>query len=148
MEKKKRLLRWVGERKPTKIDAGVQEEIAKLLAPISESYLRRLVLELDVPLDPLVEGVRQDNWENLRRTLEALAGVYETGDPSVRKACRKQVIQAKDHARLAARKADPERRAMKEEMAEWMLVWLENPGVFTVWARLRWLGLSEEARRR
>lgn len=53
--------------------------------------------------------------------------------------CRKAVIQAKDHARLAARspKASSERKVMKEEMAEWMLVWLENPAVFPAWVKIR-----------
>jgi hypothetical protein len=32
---------------------------------------------------------------------------------------------------------DPEKRAQKAEMVEWMLVWLENPGIFGAWAELR-----------
>jgi hypothetical protein len=26
---------------------------------------------------------------------------------------------------------------VKAEMVDWMLVWLENPGIFEAWARLR-----------
>jgi hypothetical protein len=54
------------------------------------------------------------------------------------------VIAAKDHARFAARKE--EKREEKEEMALWILTWLENPPVFPEWARLRRaaLGLVKE----
>jgi len=45
------------------------------------------------------------------------------------------VIEAKDHARWAARSA--EKRAVKEEMAMWMLTWLENPPLFRDWVALR-----------
>ena len=43
------------------------------------------------------------------------------------------------HARLAARsaKTSPEKKTIKEEMIQWMLVWLENPGVFPAWIKLR-----------
>ena len=53
--------------------------------------------------------------------------------------CRRVVIQAKDRARLVSRneKVDPEKRKVKAEMVDWMLVWLENPGIFEAWARLR-----------
>jgi hypothetical protein len=30
-----------------------------------------------------------------------------------------------------------EKKAQKEEMIQWMLVWLENPGIFPAWVKLR-----------
>ena len=30
-----------------------------------------------------------------------------------------------------------EKRAQKEEMVQWMLVWLENPAIFPQWVKLR-----------
>ncbi len=53
--------------------------------------------------------------------------------------CRRTVIQAKDRARLISRnqKVDAEKRRQKTEMVEWMLVWLENPGIFESWVALR-----------
>ncbi len=45
------------------------------------------------------------------------------------------MIAAKDRARFAARK--PEKRATKEEMVEWMLVWLGDPEVFREWCAIR-----------
>jgi hypothetical protein len=65
-------------------------------------------------------------------------------DPARAGACRRAVIQAKDRARLVARNpnVDPEKRRQKEEMVEWLLVWLENPGIFATWAGLRKQKLS------
>jgi hypothetical protein len=60
---------------------------------------------------------------------------YERGGTALRTSVRRLVIEAKDHARWAARK--PERRTEKEEMALWMLTWLENPPLFPQWVRLR-----------
>jgi hypothetical protein len=58
---------------------------------------------------------------------------------SIRPECRRTVIEAKQHARWAARRAGPDeaKRQIKEEMIQWMLVWLENPAVFPAWAPLR-----------
>jgi hypothetical protein len=97
---------------------------------VSESYLRRLVRECGIPLDPLVEGVRQSSFGELERTLLALAAVD-------RAAARRLVIEAKDHARLASRRLAGSARADREEMILWMLTWLENPDAFPVWLRLR-----------
>ncbi len=54
-------------------------------------------------------------------------------------ACRRAVLTGKDHARLASRRrgASLEEKARKEEMASWMLVWLENPAIFPQWLALR-----------
>ncbi len=102
-------------------------DIRAALGPISESYLRRLLRASGVPLDPLVEGVRQSGFDDLERTLTALAACDRSG-------ARRLVIEAKEHARLALkRKPDPAR----EEMILWMLTWLENPDTFPIWVRLR-----------
>lgn len=102
-------------------------------------------------MGPLVEGVRQESFDELARTLLALHAEYaravEAGDRERQTACRRLVIEAKDHARWAARRAqDPRKRAEKEEMAAWMLVWLETPEAFPVWLDLRRKKLAEEAR--
>ncbi|MGQ9633117.1 MAG: hypothetical protein ACUVXB_02625 [Bryobacteraceae bacterium] len=141
--KRNQLNEFLAERRPAQIGEAEWEELRRLLAPISEAYLRRLVRACDRPLDPVVEGVRQDSFEELERTLLGLQREYmravETGQKERAQLCRQAVIQGKEHARLAARcaRATPERRAMKEEMAEWMLLWLENPSVFPTWLSLR-----------
>jgi hypothetical protein len=103
------------------------EELRVLLAPISESYLRRLLRESGVALAPLVEGVRQGTLEQLESSLLALLDEYERGGLDHRAAVRRLVITAKDHARWAG----------KEEMVLWMTTWLENPPVFRQWLVLR-----------
>lgn len=94
-------------------------------------------------MDPLVEGVRQDSFQELERTLLALQREYSlataAGQQERARLCRRAVIEAKDHARLAAKRAGitPEQRSVKEEMAAWMLLWLENPEIFPAWLSLR-----------
>ena len=67
------------------------------------------------------------------------AQAVSSKDPLRAKACRRAVIQAKDRARLISHneKVDPEKRKQKAEMAEWILVWLENPAIFGTWIELR-----------
>ncbi len=121
------------------------------LAPISESYLRHLLAETGIPVEPPFGGVRQKTFAELEQSLVELEQVYtrakETGDRSRAQLCRNVVIQAKDHARLAARspKTTAEKRAAKQEMVQWMLVWLDNPGVFPAWVKLRRLKLEGNA---
>ena len=78
----------------------------------------------------------QDSFENLERTLRALSDEYERADRLRAKAIRRLVIQAKDHARWAALRS-PQKAQVKNEMVTWLLVWLENPAVFSVWVELR-----------
>ena len=118
-------------------------ELRELLAPISSAYLRKLVLASGLPMDPVVEGVRQDSFEELERTLigigEEYAKALESGDTARAARCRQAVITCKEHAHLAARRraASSETRTLKEEMAAWMLLWLENPAIFPTWLSLR-----------
>ncbi len=95
---------------------------------------------MDLPLAPVVEGVRQETFDSLERTLNALAGEYEaaSSDRARTRMLRRLVITAKEHARFAAKSTrDEQKRIEKLEMVEWMIVWLENPGVFGEWAKLR-----------
>jgi hypothetical protein len=129
---------WLAENNPSRIGDAEFAALGERLAPIPDSRLRRLLRESGAPLAPFVRGVEQDSFESLERTLLALEREYAEAPGRDRaRACRRIVIEAKDHARLAARKAAPERRAVKEEMVLWMLTWLENPAAFPVWLRLR-----------
>ena len=130
--KKARLAEYLARTHPPRITALEWNEIARELAPVSESYLRNLLRSCGVPLHPLIEGVRQESLENLERTLGQLLAEYESGDAAIKRNCRDLVIRAKDHARFALPKK-PE----KEEMVLWMITWLENPAAFPVWLSLR-----------
>lgn len=125
---------------------GVAEfaALARELAPVSEDYLRELLRATGIPLDAMVEGVRQDSLDELDRTLLGLLAEYEAGDAARRRQVRGLVIVAKDHARLAAGRLEGGKRAGREEMILRMLTWLENPGVFRDWLQLRNARLSEE----
>jgi hypothetical protein len=127
--------RWLAEHAPARIGEAEWDALRSAAGQISESYLRRLLRESSVPLAPLVEGVRQENLDSLERSLKGLLEEYERGDRQRQSAIRKLVIEAKDHAKWAARK--PETRAQKEEMVLWMVTWLENPGIFPQWVKLR-----------
>lgn len=146
--KRSELERWIAERPAAGIGEGEFAELRAALAPISESYLRRLLRESGAELDPMVAGVRQGSFDELQESLEHLLAIYEAGDRMRQQAVRRLVITAKDHARLAAhsKSASAEKRGEKEEMVLWLLTWLENPGVFAEWVRLRRAAWENEAK--
>lgn len=118
-------------------------DLLRELAPVSESYLRQLLRETGLPFAQPYAGVHQHSFAELEQTLREMLEVYteavRAGDRERARYCRRQVIAAKDRARLLARhrKTTPEKQAQKLEMARWMLVWLENPGVFPAWVEIR-----------
>jgi hypothetical protein len=132
--KRAKLAEWIDQRKPLHIDQTEFEQLAEALAPVSEGYLRKLLRESGVPLAPMVEGVRQSNLGVLELSLLALLAEYESGDTVHRKAVRKLVVSAKEHARWAN----------KQEHVLWLATWLENPPLFPAWARLRKGTASDE----
>lgn len=117
-------------------DAVIAEMLAALEG-VKPDSLRKALRTLAIDMDPLVEGVRQESYEQLFRTLCALEVEYEDalGDDARRRRIRSLVIEAKTHARFAAARAG--RDSEKHEMVEWMLVWLRDPSLFSTWARLR-----------
>jgi hypothetical protein len=137
--RKAELAAWLDESRPAAITEAEFAELLSRLSPVSESYLRRLLRGADVPLAPLVEGVRQNSFDDLRRTLLALEREYAAADAGRARACRRIVIQAKDHARWSLRggKLPPASQTDKQEMILWMLTWLENPAAFPLWLEMR-----------
>jgi hypothetical protein len=133
--KRAELDHWLERARPVRIDEAAWNELRDALAPISDSYLRKLLRESGVALSPVVEGVRQSGFEELESSLLGLLDEYETGDPHRRSVIRNLVIAAKEHARWAAKY--PDKREQKEEMVLWMRTWLENPPVFRDWVGLR-----------
>lgn len=150
------LTRWLAEHRPDRIGAveyqALMEVLEQQTGGVSRGYLRRLLRECGTELDPLVEGVRQEDFDALERSLVALAAAYGEVDGTRREAARRLVIEAKDHARWAARRlrqrADLEREGFgeaqsgeepsgKSEMVTWMLTWLDNPPLFPEWVKLR-----------
>ncbi len=140
---KQELRGYLEEQPPAAITEEVWLDLLKRFAPVSESYLRDLLRETGLPFDQPYAGVRQHTLEELESSLHDLLRTYEAaqaaGDRDRARYCRRQVIAAKDRAKFLA--ANPQtaeaKRAEKAEMAQWMLVWLENPGIFPAWAHAR-----------
>ena len=97
----------------------------------SAAYLRRLLRETKIHLHPLVEGVRQDSFANLCRTLSALSDLY-AAEP---KASRAAVLESKRHAQILVAK-DPG-DAWRKQVLLHLNTWLENPSIYSVWSRLQ-----------
>ncbi len=137
--KKARLEACLNEIQADRIHEGVWEILQRRLAPVSEAYLRKLVRASGRPMSPTIEGVVQDSFDDLTRTLSALQREYEESNTEQRRAIRRLVITAKDHASFAIRRMQPDdqRRESREEMLLWMRTWLENPSVFSTWLTLR-----------
>jgi hypothetical protein len=141
--KKQRLEEYLRERQPATITEDIWRELLALLPPISESYLRDLLHATGLEVAQPFGGVRQGSFDELAASLIEMQAVYAAAvaehDQARAKVCRRVVIEAKDRARLIARnpRVDAEKRKQKQEMAEWILVWLENPAIFEPWAGLR-----------
>jgi hypothetical protein len=140
---KKRLGEYLAAAQPAAITEAVWLELSANLAPVSESYLRELLRQTGLPFEQPYAGIRQHTFEELEQSLREMLVVYTdataAGNRDRARYCRRQVIGAKDRARFLTRdsRISPEKRAQKEEMAQWMLVWLENPEVFPVWVEAR-----------
>lgn len=109
-------------------------ELRAALSDVSVSTIR----QAGVPIEPPWSGIAAHSFEELEKSLRGFSDVY-AARPDLRRYCRDEVIAAKDHARWASQnpRADETKRALKAEMAEWLLVWLDDPAVFPVWAQLR-----------
>jgi hypothetical protein len=127
---------WLAAEKPAAITEAEWTTLLMRLAPVSESYLRDLLRATGLPFDQPWAGIRQHTLEELEESLRSMLEVYReataAGNRERARYCRRQVIAAKDRAKFLA-KVKPE----KEEMAQWMLVWLENPEVFPAWVEAR-----------
>lgn len=144
--KKQRIREYLETRRPQAITGAVWEELLRAVGPVSESHLRDVLRATGLPVEQPWAGVRQGSFEDLEQSLLELGQVYAeavaSGRRDLARTCRRQVISAKDHARFAARK--PEKRAEKEEMVEWMLVWLGDPAVFPAWCAIRKTKVASE----
>jgi len=118
-------------------------EIRAGLAPVSDNYLRGLLQSTGIPFDQPWAGVRQHTFDELEMSLREMLDAYRAaeaaGGRERARYARRQVIAAKDRARFTLRNptTSPEKRAQKEEMIQWMLVWLDNPEVFPAWLEAR-----------
>ena len=133
---KQQFREYLAAEQPARITESVWRGLLARLAPVSESYLRELLRDTGLPFDQPYAGIRQHTFEELESSLREMLEVYraanDAGDRERARYCRRQVIAAKDRAKFLVK-----RNPAKEEMAQWMLVWLENPEVFPAWVEAR-----------
>jgi hypothetical protein len=148
---KQQLREYLAEERPAAITGAVWRDLLTKLSPVSESYLRELVRETGLPCDQPYAGIRQHTLEELEQSLREMLLVYAeakaAGNRDGARYCRRQVIGAKDRAKFLARnsRTPDDKKALKEEMVEWMLVWLDNPEVFPAWVEARKRATSKAA---
>lgn len=147
---KQQLRDLLAAEKPRAITETVWHELLRRLAPVSESYLRELLLQTGLPVDPPYSGIRQHTFEELEQSLREMLAVYTaataSGNREQARYCRRLVIGAKDRAKFLAHHGGtpPAKQSEKQEMAQWMLVWLENPEVFPAWLEARKAAIEKE----
>ncbi|MGC4048194.1 MAG: hypothetical protein QM757_00550 [Paludibaculum sp.] len=136
---------WLQSQSARCVDEDLARAIVRENPDISTKVLRRALLESGLALTPMVEGVRQESFEHLERTLLALGAEYEAGDAARRKEVRSVVITARQHADWATRNPNSSEahRMEKAEMVLWLRTWLENPPLFSSWLLLRKRALSQ-----
>ena len=134
LSKKQRVAQFAANRGWETIGGVEWKAIAAEFPGISPSTLEDAGLIVEQPW----RGVKQHTFDELAETLIELAGVYAMR-PELSGFARAQVIQAKDRAKWASRsrRVDAEKRKNKAEMAEWMLVWLDDPSMFAAWVERR-----------
>ncbi len=97
--------------------------------------MRKHLTAADVAVAQPWRGVDTSSLEALEQSLIEIAEAY------CREAtqARRIVIAAKDTTRFASRnaKVPAEKRQLKAEMVEWMLIWLGDPAMFADWVKLR-----------
>jgi hypothetical protein len=140
---KQQLRDYLEAERPPAITESVWQDLLQRLGAVSESYLRDLLRATGLPFEQPYAGVRQHTFTELEDSLREMLRVYtqatEARNRERARYCRRQVIAAKDRAKFLAKNARtaPEKQAQKAEMAQWMLVWLENPGIFPAWVEAR-----------
>jgi hypothetical protein len=140
---KRRLGEYLASERPDAITETVWRQLLERLAPVSEGYLRQLLWATGLPFSQPHAGIRQHTFEELEQSLAEMGRIYgeaaDAGDRKRARYCRRLVIGAKDRAKFAAvsSRTTPGRQAQKREMAQWMLVWLDDPAMFPAWVESR-----------
>ena len=139
LTRKQRVLDFAAARRWTVIGESEWDDLRAALSDVSESTIRGAGLTIAIPW----RGVAVHSIDELEESLREFTRVYEAR-PDLRRYCRDQIIAAKDRARWASLspRVEENKRALKAEMVQWMLVWLDDPAVFPIWAQLRRNALS------
>ena len=163
---KKALIRaWLQREKPARFGAeqaaALRRELRRVLGPQGQAgdrYLRDTVEESGVEVTAELGGLPPDlrqliHMEPLLDAEAVLARLEErrqaaAGDRAVRDALIRAARRAREKASLVARnpRAHPRLRAQWEEIAQWLVVWLQNPELLANWLHLRKMSPEFRAR--
>jgi hypothetical protein len=124
--KKQRVLDYAAAQGWSTIGGPEWRELTTALPDISVKTIRTSGLPIQQPW----RGIAQHTLGELETSLRDYSEIY-SAVPHLRDYCRAQVITAKDHAKWTN---EP---ARKQEMIDWMLVWLGDPQMFPTWLDLR-----------
>lgn len=145
---------YLAEHRPQCVDArqlrAIRQHVGRLVArarPPRRSYLVDILLSTSVEVDRRIGGIppdlrgrlRSDSLAQAKESLLDLTNEYaQARDPDRAGDVRRTVLRTKEHVQLAlARPMSPEKRAVKQELHTWLLVWLENPAIFPSWLAVR-----------
>ena len=134
--------------------AGMRRELRRVLGPqarISQEYLLDVLAELGASVDAELGGISRevlellhfDTLEAAETTLRVLDERYRSclgrKEPAPAEECRRGAMRVRRRATLIARnrKVAADKRAEKEEIAQWFTIWLQTPDLFFDWLALR-----------
>lgn len=118
----------------TRIEKSEWEELRQRFAT-TEATLRKHAVASGVVIRQPWRGLDTASLDGIELSLIEMAEAYRIHPQEARRV----VISTKDTTRFAARnpKAAADKRELKAEMVEWMLVWLGDPAMFQDWVKLR-----------
>jgi len=103
-----------------------------------------MVLEIEPPYQEALRGILSfSTFAEAEQTLESLEKIcrnYEAAsDKKGVEYCRRIASLGRSRAELISRnkRADPQKRLQKKEIAMWFKIWLETPAIFDDWLSLR-----------
>lgn len=148
------IMQYLEEHRPERVDVRTLQQIRQHVASRvqrarqpSKAYILEVLLSTPVEVDPGIGGipadlrgkVRTGSLEQARQSLLAMSREYAQAPDKPRAAdVRRAVLRSKQHTKLAlAGRMDGDKRKVKQEILEWLLVWLENPAVFESWLAVR-----------
>ncbi|MGI8639098.1 MAG: hypothetical protein ACR2MG_04015 [Pyrinomonadaceae bacterium] len=124
--------------------------IARLLADEGAELRHSEIMELDVerrlesPYDAMFRNILKfadfkQTLISIRRLENLRKKFVQENDREGLRLMRETALKGKRRAGMIAKneKVAPEKRAEKQEIAEWFTIWLQNPDIFENWILLR-----------
>lgn len=158
--------RWLEEYGATAIDVKelsalesfVRRELGRA-KPVSRSYLLDILSHTELPIARSLGGLPVDlrhrvkfaDAEQAARSLAEMQREYERakagGNGERAEDCRRAVRQAKERLKRLLNRGNlsETKRAEKQEILQWFLVWLESPNLFLDWLNARDKSLEQAA---